>query len=200
MPLEDKNTTKIVEAIRVISCIFPATLLKTLRTHVDPHVIDILDLPVIILNLLNLSTPSKNLTVVFPTLFFTKQVYHHLLLKTAFLTWSVEQLVIFVPLVSFPLYYAIQAFFFSFFFFFLFKHIYHCFPQKHLSLTRVVTILQIYPRFIQVQTQTGTDARPVKGQSYNLLEVCGKRIDRVFALRVGRDSEFRMRGSKNKQT
>ena len=117
MPLEKKNTTKIVEAIRVISCIFPATLLKTLRTHVDPHVIDILDLPVIILNLLNLSTPSKNLTVVFPTLFFTKQVYHHLLLKTAFLTWRVEQLVIFVPLVSFPLYYAITAFFFSFFFF-----------------------------------------------------------------------------------
>ena len=36
MPLEKKNTTKIVEAIRVISCIFPATLLKTLRTHVGP--------------------------------------------------------------------------------------------------------------------------------------------------------------------
>ena len=49
--------------------------------------------------------------------------------------------------------------FFLFFFFFLFKHIYHCFHQKHLSLTRVVTILQIYPRFIQVQTQTGTNDR-----------------------------------------
>ena len=85
-----------------------------------PHVIDILDLPVIILNLLNLSTPSKNLTVVFPTLFITKQVCHHLLLKTAFLTWRVEQLVIFVPLVSFPLYHAITAFFFSFLFFFFF--------------------------------------------------------------------------------
>ena len=53
-----------------------------------------------------------------------------------------------------------NSFFFSFlFFFFLFKHIYHCFPQKHLGLTRVVKILQIYPRFIQVHTQTDTNDR-----------------------------------------
>ena len=40
--------------------------------------------------------------------------------------------------------------------FFLFKHIYHCFPQKHLGLTRGIKILQIYNQFIQAYSQTDT--------------------------------------------
>ena len=45
-----------------------------------------------------------------------------------------------------------------------------------------------------------TDARLVKEQSYNLLKVCRKRIDRVFALKVGKDTEFRTSRSREFQS
>ena len=47
--------------------------------------------------------------VAFPNSFFAKQVYHPLSLEATFLTSRVEQLVIFLPLVSFPLYHVISA-------------------------------------------------------------------------------------------
>ena len=45
-----------------------------------------------------------------------------------------------------------------------------------------------------------TDARLVKEQSYNLLKVCRKRIDQVFALKVGKDTEFRTSRSREFQS
>ena len=47
--------------------------------------------------------------VAFPHSFFAKQVYHPSSLEATFLTSRVEQLVIFLPLVSFPLYHVISA-------------------------------------------------------------------------------------------
>ena len=61
------------------------------------------------LNLFNLPTISSKFTVAFPSSFFAKQVYHPLFLKATFWTSRVEQLVTFLPLVSFPLYHVISA-------------------------------------------------------------------------------------------
>ena len=61
------------------------------------------------LNLFNLPAISNKFTVVFPSSFFAKQVYHPLFLKATFWTSRVEQLVTFLPLVSFPLYHVMTA-------------------------------------------------------------------------------------------